>query len=102
MGEVHELQTRAARCRKSGFTTPVVSTVDEARELAQRVAGLLSSLSDRDALICLVSLHDVQTVLTQRVARLEADITETRRELQRVQAAGRACRRYGAAAKPRE
>ena len=96
MGEVHELQARATRCRSSGFTTPVIASVEDARVLAQRIAGQLASLSGSEALLCLASLHDIQAVLAERLARLQAEIAETRRELQLAQEAGRACRRYGA------
>ncbi|MDB5447476.1 MAG: hypothetical protein JWQ97_2793 [Phenylobacterium sp.] len=100
MGEVHELQVRATRCRSSGFTTPVVASVADARALAQRIAGQLAGLSGSEALLCLASLHDIQAVLAERLARLQAEISETRRELERVRAAGRACRSYGAARTP--
>lgn len=95
MSIVVELRVRAERCRTSTFALPVVATVDEARRLAQQIADQLAGLSDREALICLASLHDVQAVLATRVARLQDEMASTRRELRLVSDAGRACRRYG-------
>jgi hypothetical protein len=98
MSVVVELRVRAERCRTSTFALPVVSTVDEARRLAQEIADQLAGLSGREALICLASLHDVQVVLATRVARLQDEMASTRRELRLVSDADRACRRYGATA----
>lgn len=98
MSVVVELRVRAERCRTSAFALPVVSTVDEARQLARQIADQLAGLSGREALLCLASLHDVQAVLASRVARLQDEMGATRRELHLASDAGRACRRYGAAA----
>jgi hypothetical protein len=98
MSVVVELRVRAERCRTSTFALPVVSTVDEARRLAQEIADQLAGLSGREALLCLASLHDVQAVLATRVVRLQDEMASTRRELRLVTEAGRACRSYGATA----
>lgn len=95
MSIVVELRARAERCRTSTFAVPVVTTVDEARELARELADQLAGLSGREALLCLASLHDVQAVLATRVARLQDEMASTRRELRLVSEAGRVCRSYG-------
>src|SRR5690242_16324199 len=95
MSIVVELRARAERCRTSTFTVPVVASVDEARELAKQIADQLAGLSGREALLCLASLHDVQAVLSTRVARLQAEMASTQRELRLVADASRACRSYG-------
>jgi hypothetical protein len=98
MSIIVELRARAERCRSSTFTVPVVATIDEARQLAREISDQLAALSGREALLCLASLHDVQAVLTTRVARLHDEMASTRRELRIVAEAGRACRSYGQAA----
>lgn len=95
MSVVVELRARAERCRTSTFTVPVVSTVDEARQLARQIADQLAGLSGREALVCLASLQDVQAVLATRLARLHEEMADARRELRLVSDAGHACRSYG-------
>jgi predicted nucleic acid-binding Zn-ribbon protein len=96
MSTVIELRGRAERCRSASYTLPVVTTVEEARALGRRIADQLANISGRDALLSLAALDDVQTVLAARLARLEEEMTATRRELRQVNAAVQACRRYGA------
>jgi hypothetical protein len=98
MGEIHQLRTRAERCRRAQFTVPVVSSVAEARQLAERIAGQLASVSDRDALLCLALLQDIEQVLERRLARLKAEMAEARAELAQAREGANVCRRYGAAA----
>jgi hypothetical protein len=98
MSIVVELRARAERCRTSTFATPVVSTVDEARQLAWQIADQLVGLSGREALLYLSSLHDVDAVLAARVSRLQGEMASARHQLRLVGEAGRACRSYGVAA----
>jgi hypothetical protein len=107
MGEIHHLRARAERCRNSQYAVPVVASVAEARDLARRIAGQLASVSDREALLCLALLQDVETVLARRVAQLQADMAETREALGQARQGADACRGYGRTAslvvhRPRE
>ena len=98
MGEIHQLRTRAERCRRSQYAVPVVASVDEARELARRIAGQLAAASDREALLCLALLQDIETVLARRLTALHAEMAAARQELAAVREGASACRSYGQAA----
>jgi hypothetical protein len=99
MGDIHDLRLRAERCRSTGYETPVVANVEEALQLARRIAAQMASLSGRETLLCMASLQDVQAALAARVARLQGEMAETRVQLERAQQAGRACRYYVVARK---
>jgi hypothetical protein len=98
MGEIFELRTRAERSRRSQYATPVVATVAEAREMAQQIAGQLAAVSDREALLCLAFLQDIDKHLARRLDRLNADMAAARAELGKVREGAGACREYGVAA----
>lgn len=98
MGEVHQLRARAERSRRAAYALPVVADVADAKALAQRIASQLAAATDRDALLCLALLQDVETVLARRVARLEAEMAQARDELARARENVAACNRYGATA----
>jgi hypothetical protein len=98
MAEILQLKTRAERCRRAGYSVPVVANADEALELARRVADELATASDREALLSLAVLQDVESVLVERLDRLASDMHATRAELEKIRGGIRASNRYGAAA----
>lgn len=81
MGTIERLRLRAERSRRHGADAPLVSTVAEARALALSVAEGLAAASDQDRLLLLSSLHEVQSALSSRLARLDGEIGETRERI---------------------
>jgi hypothetical protein len=98
MAEIFHLKARAEKCRRAGYAIPVVANADEALELARRVAGELATASDREALLSLAVLQDVESVLVERLGRLASDMHATRAELEKIRGGIRASHQYGAAA----
>jgi hypothetical protein len=81
MGGVERLRLRAERSRRGGHGVPVVSTAEEARALARSVAEGLAAAPDRDRLLLLASLHEVQAALASRMSRLESEIGDSRERI---------------------
>lgn len=98
VGEIQKLRVRARRSRGSGFDQPIVSDVADAEALARGIAEQLATASPEEALLCLATLCEVQAVLEARLAKLEAEMADTRRQLAGARSGAKACLSYGAAA----
>jgi predicted nucleic acid-binding Zn-ribbon protein len=98
MSRIRELRSRARRSRRDGFATPIVATMDEAQALSREMAQELATASPDQALLCLASLTEIQAALEALIARLQADMSETRAQIEAVRKGSRACVSYGATA----
>jgi hypothetical protein len=97
MDALQQLRLRAERARRSNYTTPVVSSVEEAHELARMVAGQLAALAPPERLLFLADLEDVCTVVQSRLGALDSEIAETRRTFAAARSGSSACVQYAAA-----
>jgi hypothetical protein len=97
MDGIHELRLRAERSRRSGYTSPVVSSVEEAKALAAQVADQIAALPDRERLLVLAHLDDVCGVIQSWMDRRQVDLVDGKQRIVAANEGGEACASYIAA-----
>jgi len=95
MAAVEKLSAKARASRLVQGEAPIVETAADAIALARAVSQRLEGLSGDERLLMLSNLDEVRRALDGRMARLETDMAEHRRQLIAVNGGLRAVDGYG-------